>query len=139
MNFDLIDEGVRLMLEQETGRPFGLSHLPLPQADRPYGVLYNITSSDEQGGYADPSDMLEVIYQTTSVGETNESCRWMVGQVYNALLRRENGFAVPIFIEGGEHCVVGRYLTSHGPILVSDEHTYTQADTYRIRVQHKAS
>lgn len=49
-----------------------------PEADPPYGVVYQVPSAGLEGTLADPNADGELVYQVTCVGTTREQAQWVV-------------------------------------------------------------
>jgi len=136
---DTLDEAVVAMLAAATGKEVGLSKLP-PLTNPgdlhpplPYAVLYALHSPIGSGGFEDPEEDRDYIYQLTCIGETHKQCAWMSAKILEAFTDRAANGDYTNPITGSGWYVQWRRSDGLGAILPSGEDLYQSQDTYRIR------
>ena len=106
---------LRVLLEEETGHPVGLSAIPrkVPPGQTgpataqspekpPYFILYPGWATTSGPPFATPDADAEWVYQVTAVADRGDQLEWMRDKVIGIFLaRKEDGsFVVPIEVAG---------------------------------------
>jgi hypothetical protein len=91
-----VTQAVAELLQQATGLPVGLSHMP--KAQPPYYVLYSVDTQLDGAPFSDLNEDMSVVYQITSVSGpdekvisstgTLEQAEFMADKARAAFLRR---------------------------------------------------
>lgn len=97
----------------------------------PYAILYVVPGGALYGSLAQPEEMLELVVQITSVGDTRQAADWLRMRLRNAFLGRDANGTHTTALAGTGWKIADRQLDGDGGITPEGA-VHTAVDRYRL-------